>query len=116
MAAPKTSAAARKPRRKDKWLFTARDQAQIEEPTKNPDVQIEVIGKRWAWDFNYLTDNAYSTGVQADFNPDGSINANNLFDTLGMIEVTQPSVPGNGVGVGRASNGRTVSASLRLDF
>jgi outer membrane receptor protein involved in Fe transport len=44
------------------------------------------------------------------------INANNLFDTLGMIEVTQTSVPGNGVGVGRASNGRTVSASLRLDF
>ena len=44
------------------------------------------------------------------------INANNLFDTLGMIEVTQASVPGNGVGVGRASNGRTVSASLRLDF
>ncbi|WP_404366202.1 TonB-dependent receptor domain-containing protein [Sphingomonas sp. MMS24-J45] len=44
------------------------------------------------------------------------INANNLFDKLAMIEVTQPSVPANGVGVGRATNGRTVSASLRLDF
>lgn len=60
------------------FAFTARDQAQIEEPTKNPDVQIEVIGKRWAWDFNYVSDNAYSTGVQADFNPDGSINTGNL--------------------------------------
>ena len=55
-----------------------RDQAQIEESTKNPDVQIEVFGKRWAWDFNYVTDNAYSAGVQADFNPDGTIDTDNL--------------------------------------
>ncbi len=60
------------------FAFTARDQAQIEEPTKNPDVQIEVFGKRWAWDFNYVTDNAYSAGVQADFNPDGTIDTDNL--------------------------------------
>ena len=60
------------------FAFTARDQAQIEEPTKNPDVQIEVFGKRWAWDFNYVSDNAYSAGVQADFNPDGTINTDNL--------------------------------------
>lgn len=60
------------------FAFTARDQAQIEEPTANPDVKIEVFGKRWAWDFNYVSDNAYSAGVQADFNPDGSINTDNL--------------------------------------
>ena len=60
------------------FAFTARDQAQIEEPTKNPDVQIEVIGKRWAWDFNYVTDNAFTAGVQADFNPNGTINTDNL--------------------------------------
>jgi len=60
------------------FAFTARDQAQIEEPTANPDVKIEVFGKRWAWDFNYVTDNAYSAGVQADFNPDGTIDTDNL--------------------------------------
>ena len=60
------------------FAFTARDQAQIEQPVKNPDVQIEVFGKRWAWDFNYVTDNAYSAGVQADFNPDGTIDTSNL--------------------------------------
>jgi cytochrome c oxidase subunit 2 len=60
------------------FAFTARDQTAIEEPTKDPDVQIEVFGKRWAWDFNYVTDNAYSAGVQADFNPDGTINTDNL--------------------------------------
>ncbi len=39
------------------FAFTARDQAAIEEPYAEPDVQIEVIGKRWAWDFNYLDAN-----------------------------------------------------------
>lgn len=60
------------------FAFTARDQAEIESPTADPDVQIEVFGKRWAWDFNYVTDNAYSTGVQADFRADGSIDTDNL--------------------------------------
>jgi cytochrome c oxidase subunit 2 len=60
------------------FAFTARDQDAIEHPTANPDVQIEVFGKRWSWDFNYVTDNAYSAGVQADFNPDGTINTDNL--------------------------------------
>ncbi|MFM9878639.1 MAG: cytochrome c oxidase subunit II [Rhodoglobus sp.] len=60
------------------FAFTARDQAVIERPNPNPDVRIEAFGKRWAWDFNYVTDNAYSAGVQADFNGDGSINTDNL--------------------------------------
>lgn len=60
------------------FAFTARDQAAIEQADPNPDVQIEVFGKRWAWDFNYVSDNVYSAGVQADFNPDGTINTDNL--------------------------------------
>jgi cytochrome c oxidase subunit 2 len=60
------------------FAFTARDQAVIETPDPDPDVQIEVYGKRWAWDFNYVTDNAYYSGVQADFNADGTINTDNL--------------------------------------
>lgn len=60
------------------FAFTARDQAIIEAPTDDPDVQIEVFGKRWAWDFNYVNEDAYSAGVQADFNPDGTINTDNL--------------------------------------
>ncbi len=52
------------------FAFTARDQAAIEEPTANPDVQIQVFGKRWAWDFNYLNvgpdgEGVYQQGVQA---------------------------------------------------
>jgi len=60
------------------FAFTARDQAAIEQADPNPDVKIEVFGKRWAWDFNYVSDNAYFSGVQADFNPDGTINTDNL--------------------------------------
>jgi cytochrome c oxidase subunit 2 len=52
------------------FAFTAKEQNSIEAPTKNPDVQIEVYGKRWAWDFNYLNvgpsnKGVYSAGVQA---------------------------------------------------
>jgi len=47
------------------FAFTARDQAAIEAPIAEPDVSIEVIGKRWAWDFNYVDEDVYYTGIQA---------------------------------------------------
>ena len=47
------------------FAFTARDQAEIEAPLADPDVTIEVYGKRWAWDFNYVTDDVYYQGIQA---------------------------------------------------
>ncbi len=53
--------------------FTARDQIAIEQPLEDPDVSIEVYGKRWAWDFNYLNENVYSAGIQAQELPGGRI-------------------------------------------
>ena len=52
------------------FAFTARDQARIETPTANPDVEIQVFGKRWAWDLNYLNEGpdgkgVYTSGMQA---------------------------------------------------
>lgn len=67
------------------FAFTAKEQASIEMPTKNPDVQIQVFGKRWAWDFNY--DNVgpgnkgvYSPGVQAQEieNTDGTVDESKM--------------------------------------
>lgn len=49
------------------FAFTARDIAAIEAPTENPDVTIEVIGKQWSWDFNYVDANVYESGIQAQF-------------------------------------------------
>jgi cytochrome c oxidase subunit 2 len=62
------------------FAFTARDQAQIESNPGNPDVQVEVFGKRWAWDFNYLKEDVYSAGIQAQdrLNKDGGIDESQL--------------------------------------
>jgi len=49
------------------FAFTARDIAAIEQPTENPDVVIQVIGKQWSWDFNYVDANVYDSGIQAQF-------------------------------------------------
>lgn len=45
-----------------------------------------------------------------------TLSAQNLFNTLGIFEVNQASVPVNGIGFARAANGRTVQASVRLAF
>lgn len=60
------------------FAFTARDQAAIEAPTANPDVTIEVYGKRWSWDFNYVNENRYSAGIQAQEGADGLIDVDEL--------------------------------------
>jgi cytochrome c oxidase subunit 2 len=62
------------------FAYTARDQAAIETDPGNPDVTISVFGKRWAWDFNYVKENVYSAGVQAEDlqKGDGSIDESKL--------------------------------------
>jgi len=62
------------------FAFTARDQAAIETDPGNPDVTISVFGKRWAWDFNYVNENVYSAGVQAEDEQkgDGSVDESKL--------------------------------------
>lgn len=52
------------------FAFTARDQSAIEAKYDSPDVKIQVFGKQWAWDFNYVDENVYSPGVQGQENPD----------------------------------------------
>jgi len=52
------------------FAFTARDQSAIEAKYDSPDVKIQVFGKQWAWDFNYVDENVYSPGIQGQENPD----------------------------------------------
>jgi len=47
------------------FRWTVTDVAAIKDVSGDPDVHIQAIGKQWAWDFNYLDDDAYSVGVQA---------------------------------------------------
>ena len=51
------------------FFFTVRDQTAIAAVHEKPDVTIGVVGKQWAWDFNYLNapgadDDVYESGVQ----------------------------------------------------
>ncbi len=45
-----------------------------------------------------------------------SLNVNNLFDTIGITEAEQGSVPDNGIITARTINGRTASLGLRYQF
>ncbi|GAB3453713.1 cytochrome c oxidase subunit II [Kineococcus endophyticus] len=55
------------------FYYVARDQQAILDTSKTPDVTVQVVGKKWSWDFNYLEGNGdaaqpgvYDTGRQAD--------------------------------------------------
>ena len=47
------------------YYYTARDMTAVTDVSAKPDVTIGVIGKQWSWDFNYVDDDVYSVGVQA---------------------------------------------------
>ena len=48
------------------FYFTARDESVLVSTEKPADNVVNVVGKRWAWDFNYVTDNAYESTQQVD--------------------------------------------------
>jgi cytochrome c oxidase subunit 2 len=55
------------------YVFTARDTAVIEDTSAEPDVVVEVYGKQWSWDFNYLDDDVWDSGVHvADIGAPGN--------------------------------------------
>jgi cytochrome c oxidase subunit 2 len=47
------------------FFFTNRDTTAIMATDAPADVHVQVIGKQWSWDFNYLDDNVYDTGEHA---------------------------------------------------
>lgn len=49
------------------FAFTARDMSAIEAKVENPDVTINVVAKQWSWDFNYVDENVFDSGIQAQF-------------------------------------------------
>ena len=50
------------------FAFTTKTLLAIEEPVKPANqIQIEVIGKQWSWDFNYTSNNVYDSGIQSQF-------------------------------------------------
>src|SRR5699024_6108001 len=48
---------------------------------QKPDVIINVVGKQWSWDFNYVHEKVYDVGEQLDMNRDTG-KAESKFPTL----------------------------------
>lgn len=50
------------------FAFTTKTLLAIEEPVHPANqIQIQVIGKQWSWDFNYTSNNVYDAGIQSQF-------------------------------------------------
>lgn len=48
------------------FVYTARDESALLDVSTKPDYTINVIGKQWSWDFNYLNANVHETGTMAE--------------------------------------------------
>lgn len=48
------------------FYYTARDMSEIEDLSQEPDVTIQVVGKQWSFDFNYIDDDVHEVGVHAE--------------------------------------------------
>jgi cytochrome c oxidase subunit 2 len=46
------------------FYYTARDESALLDVSQKPDVTINVVGKQWSWDFNYVEADVYESGVQ----------------------------------------------------
>ena len=61
------------------FAFTADTLAKIEQPVDS-ELHVQVIGKQWSWDFNYLDNMVYETGIQSQF--DGELGSEAALPTL----------------------------------
>lgn len=107
------------PRRQPDFIFQVTPQFELEKVT----VGANVIGttNSWVQDNNLMKMPGYTlVSAFAQYRPTEKVqlmlNVDNLFDKEAFIEITTPSVPANGIGLGRAVNGRTISMTARVDF
>lgn len=108
-----------RPRRQAEWVYQFTEQYQ----TDLFSLGASLIGTSdsFAQDNNALVLPAYAI-VNAFFQirpvdrVQLSINANNLFDRMGITEAEEGSIPASGIVRARSINGRTISAAVRFDF
>ncbi len=48
------------------FFYTARDETALLNVSQTPDVTVNVVGKQWSWDFNYVEAKTYESGTQAE--------------------------------------------------
>lgn len=65
------------------FSFSDRAEREITAPkADNADVTVEVYGKQWAWDFNYINEDVYFSGVQARLSTTGEEGVEETLPTL----------------------------------
>jgi cytochrome c oxidase subunit 2 len=47
------------------FYYTARDETALLDTSKEPDVVVNVVGKQWSWDFNYVNEQVFEAGTHA---------------------------------------------------
>lgn len=109
----------KEPRHQPTWTFEATPQVE----TRHFTVGANIVGitSSYAQDSNLLKMPGFTVvngfvQVRPIERVQFMVNANNLFNKIGFFEISQSTVPANGIANGRAINGRTISASLRYDF
>jgi cytochrome c oxidase subunit II len=55
------------------FFYTARDEEILLDTASEPDNVINVVGKRWSWDFNYVNDDVHGFGPQARLTGDPGV-------------------------------------------
>ena len=53
------------------FYYTQRDDSALVDVSQKPDVVVNVVGKQWSWDFNYVNENVFEAGVQSEINAAG---------------------------------------------
>lgn len=109
----------KQPRHQPAWTLSATPQVELGPVTLGANVT--TITKSYAQDNNLLVMPGFTVvGAFAQWQPikgiTASLYASNLFDTMGIFEVNQSSVPASGIGFARAIQGRTITGALRFDF
>lgn len=109
----------KEPRHQPAWTFTASPQFQLGKVAMGASV-VAITGS-YAQDSNLLKMPGFTTvSTFVQYRPvervSVALNVHNLFDTIGIFEVNQATVPANGIGFARSVDGRAVSASLKLEI
>ena len=65
------------------FFYTAREEAILIGTEKEPDHVVNVVGKRWSWDFNYVDENVHEAGTQAVLTGEEGVEA--TLPTLYMV-------------------------------
>ncbi|MCL1869560.1 MAG: cytochrome c oxidase subunit II [Promicromonosporaceae bacterium] len=72
------------------FYHTDKVMTDVQKVDGNADVHIQVIGKQWSWDFNYLDDNVYDTGQH--LNDPGAVTAADEVDNTPGTSTALPTL------------------------